>query len=767
MEPESRASIGLYGIDESWQTTESRLPGFSSSHQPTAYGDDEPLIPEDWITDVATIHPASDNWVCFALSDGAGGWQHKWCRGHDVLCTLQRMKAKPDFTTRNIYVSQLEFAERKRTVNSVASMNVSFLDLDGKLARNQTPEEWREVVLSHCRRYAIPEPNDMVFTGNGIHVKWIYTRPASRGQLGRWSLVERLLFSQFEELGADAKSLDAARVLRVPGTFNCKPGTEDNRVRVVHHSEATYTFEEFAARVEASIPVNAESFKACIAEFEKSRRVAVPEPELPDCQNSEAEIELAEEDWLINMLVQHNPRDTWVNLSCDDLGLSHWLQTYELHDTLKRLDFNQGWTMALSEFTEKSRVENRLAIAYIPCNFVVLPRCPGATVEEKSENIKQRCREYRDVGIPEPNQFLTVGDTLIAEWSYDKVLPGRAVSRWSRTQEFLCRHFECWGAMDDPENLKATAYLPIPGFKGADGATARLAYHASEIRYSFDSLARTVLNFSQQAVKEYKAGKAEEKARKRIESKPQIWNSRDFTHVARRRYHDILHLLELRKDSLGNVRQGCREKCLFWAMNFAIQAGEVMPLNFDSYAQSLIDFSGPRFRSECGVRVLTTLKRKLDKGEKTYHATDRKLIKELCITEEEQHEMQTLRVDKQKKAKKERIPRPQWLSEHPQERNKPWETEGVCRSKFFKDRKAAREAAAAERRWRTAQRRRAIQWIKERQAQRVRTNQRWGLKKYSSRGQVSTYIMRGGFRGGLTNTWLGVMVRFARRERGP
>ena len=723
-------SVNLQKGMDNRQTAKNCPADSVSCPQPITYGGDEPLIPEDWITDVAAIHPATGNWICFALSDGAGGWKHKWCRGNDVLCTLQRLKARPDFTERNIYVSQLEFAERKRTVNAVAAMGVSFLDLDGKLARNQTPEEWREVVLAHCRRYDIPEPNDMVFTGNGIHVKWIYTKPASRGQLGRWGLIERLLFSQFEELGADAKALDAARVLRVPGTFNCKPGTEDNRVRVVHHSEATYTFEEFAARVEASIPVNAESFKACIAEFEKSRRAAEPEPELPDCQNSEAEIEQADEEWLLSTLHQHHPRDTWVNLYCESLGQSLWVQTYELHDTLKRLDFTQGWTMALSEFTEKSRVESSFGVACIPCNFVVLPRCPGETIEEKAANIRQLCREYRDVGIPEPNQIITVGDTLIAEWSYDQVLPGRAVSRWSRTQEFLCRYFECWGAMDDPENLKATAYLPLLGFKSADGATARLAYHAPVVQYSFDKLARAVLNFTQQAVKEYKAEKAEEKARKRIESKPQIWNSRDFTHVARRRYHDILHLLELRKDSLGNVRQGCREKCLFWAMNFAIQAGEVMPLNFDSYAQSLIDFSGPRFRTECGVRVLTTLKRKLDKGEKTYHATDRKLINELCITEEEQHAMQTLMANKQRKTKKERIPRPQWLAEHPQERSKPWEAEGVCRSKFFKDRKAAREAAERMRRWRAAQRRRAIQWIKERQAQRVRTNQRWGLKKY-------------------------------------
>ena len=610
----------------------------------------------------------------------------------------------------------------------------------------------------------------MVFTGNGIHVKWIYTRPASRNHLERWSHIERLLFAQFEELGADAKALDAARVLRVPGTVNCKPGTMDNRVRVIHHSPAIYTFEEFAAKVEASIPVNADSFKECLDDFQKSGKAAEPEPELLDCftLNSEAEIKRTEEDWLLNTLVQHHPRDTWVNLSCEALGQSLWVQTYELHDTLKRLDFNQGWRMTLSEFTEKSCAEHRLAVAYIPCNFVVLSRCPGATVEEKIENIKQRCREYRDVGIPEPNQFLTVGDTVIAEWGYDEVLPGRAVSRWKVTQEFLYRHFECWGAMDDPENLKATAYLPLPGFKGADGATAKLAYHAPEIRYSFDSLARAVLNFSQQAVKEYKAEKAEEEARKSMEQKPRFWGNGDFKHIARRRYNDISHLLEMRKDSSGNVLPGCREKYLFWAMNFAIQAGEVTPQNFDSHAQSLIDFCGPRFRSECGVRVLTTLKRKLGKGEKTYSATDRKLIKELEITEAEQREMVTLRADKSPKAKRERTPRQKWLAAHLQERTAPWKKMGISRRKFFKDKKAAREAAERERRRRDAQRQKVQKWMEARQVRHSTVNlPMWMIRRNTHYALVSSYIMMRASIKSLTKYRYRLKGRFRRRERGP
>ena len=770
MEPESRVSIGLQGIEWTWQTTKSSLPDSLAIHQPAAHETDD--IPDDWFDwydEAMALHPANDNWVCIASSKG-GDWSHSWCRARNLISTLSRISRTADFLTRDIYISQLEFSERKRTVNAVAAMNVSFLDLDGKLARNQTPEEWRDVVLEHCRRYAIPEPNEMVFTGNGIHVKWIYTQPASRSHLERWNCIERLLFVQFEALGADAKALDAARVLRLPGTVNCKPGTEDNHVRIVHSSPAAFTFEEFAAKVEASIPVSEESFKACLEEWEKSHKATGPDPESLDCftQNSGADIERAEEDWLLNTLVQHHPRDTWVNLSCEALGQSLWVQTYELHDTLKRLDFNRVWTMALSEFTEKSRAEHRLAVACIPCNFVVLPRCPGTTVEEKIENIIQHCREYRDVGIPEPNQFLAVGDTLIAEWAYDEVLPGRAVSRWNRTQEFLCRHFECWGAMDEPENMKATAYLPLPGFKSADGETARLAYHAPEIQYSFDTLATAVLHFSQQAVKEYKVEKAEEKARKSSEQKPRFWSNGDFRQIARRRYNDISHLLEMRKDDSGNVRQGSREKCVFWAMNFAIQAGEVTPLNFDSHAQSLIDFCGPRFRSECGVRVLTTLKRKLEKGEKTYHATDRKLIKELGITEDEQHEMLTLRADKSPKAKKERTPRQQWLEAHTQERNAPWKKQGISRRKFFKDKKTAREAAERELRRREARRQKVQGWMEARQIQRNTVNILiYIIRRNTYRALVSSYIMSAPREGVLKKYRYRVKGGFRKSCRGP
>ena len=107
--------------------------------------------------------------------------------------------------------------------------------------------------------------------------------------------------------------------------------------------------------------------------------------------------------------------------------------------------------------------------------------------------------------------------------------------------------------------------------------------------------------------------------------------------------------------------------------------------------------------------------------------------------------MLTLRADKPKKEKKERTPRAQWLAAHPQERTAPWKQQGISRSKFFKDRKVAREDAEKKQRWREALRKQADQWLKARQVRRSVNMPIWIIRKNTDkthpRGQVCSYIM--------------------------
>ena len=165
---------------------------------------------------------------------------------------------RPDFNSNDIYDSQAEYlSSGSREVNKVYSVRASYLDLDGKYAEEHkdiTPEDWVRVIIVHCEAKKIPVPTIMVFSGNGIHVKWLYKEAVTGENLKKFERLEKKLQKLFAELGADIKATDLARVLRVPGTKNCKPETIDRDVRVVNLTSETYDFEEFLAVIDDLVP---------------------------------------------------------------------------------------------------------------------------------------------------------------------------------------------------------------------------------------------------------------------------------------------------------------------------------------------------------------------------------------------------------------------------------------------------------------------------------------------------------------------------------
>ncbi|MBQ6001827.1 MAG: hypothetical protein IJL18_03125, partial [Synergistaceae bacterium] len=315
---------------------------------------------------------------------------------------------------------------------------------------------------------------------------------------------------------------------------------------------------------------------------------------------------------------------------------------------------------------------------------------------------------------------------------YQSVLTGLALSRWQDTQEFICRHFEDWGAMDDREYLKATALLPVPGFE-YDGEIARLEYSELTKRYTFNRLAKAVLHFSQKEVEEYRKRKAEEKAERErargkvtgkitlseevsarllnapndnysdsdndnysdtdsgdsgsssvSEVKASKYKKMNFQMMAEMRYMDIIHWLDLQRGYDGEVPQNVRELCVFWALVFAKQAGLIKTwIEFEEKAEELILFCGYQFSKECTVKTLKSA------YTKEYHATTNYLIQVLQITPEAQKQMKVLCVGVRATAKK-RQPRAEWLAEHSQEREKPWEALGISRATYFNWKRAGK-----------------------------------------------------------------------------
>lgn len=680
------------------------------------FSEENSELVREWLVDILKIHQAGQNWVCFSFFDEKRTWNNRWVKAFEVRKFLMNLVRKPEFNSCDFYVSQGEFFDRNdRHVENLASIKACFVDLDYKIlaeyrpeiSENPTPEAWEELVKSHCEKFKIPLPNDIVFSGGGVHLKWIFEKAVSRAELPLWQYSQNLLLAQFKTLGADPQSSDGARVLRLVGTLNHKENSivKDRNVRVIDReffSKNKISFREFLDGLEKSQPGNPEDFDKVKADRQKTlaqlslKEAAMLRPASERKIDFESpEFKKADEYyWLENTLRHHKLHATYI--AAEISGVTKWIETYQLHQTLRLIYGTPNLKLSLSELKGQELIEKKEALEWIPCSYVVLSRCPGETFEEQKENIFARCREYRGKGIPEPNQIIRIGKTLLVEWTYQSVLIYKALSRWQIVQEFLCRHFEDWGAMDNPEYLKATALLPVPGFV-YDGETASLEYSDLRKFYTFHRLANAVLNFSQKEVEEYKKQKTAEKAKREAKQKitPKVavpekaieklkaknpaakFKFGDWKAMALMRYMDIINFLDLQRGADGEIPQNTRELCCFWALVFARQAGMITTYEeFKAKAEELIKFCGIEFMSECFVATLKSA------FWKHYSAKTDSLIARLRITPESQKHMKVLLYGIRTPVKK-RQPRAEWLAEHSQEREQRWKKLGISRTKYF------------------------------------------------------------------------------------
>lgn len=632
--------------------------------------------------DVLQIHPANDNYyriessytvpkcVCVSLKKENEAWRQIFVSPFSLERKLTELWLRPDFCNYNIYVSQAVFwgNNRGRKIENVASLGVSFLDIDGKFAKEHkdlTPEEWADLIIEECRAKAIPLPNIIVFSGNGIHVKWLYKTAVTREKLNRWERLQKKLWKLFEDFGADPQAKDAARVLRVPGTKNCKPETLDRDVRVVKFNPERCEFEELEARLNELLPTDEDNLQ------DAPETIAIPEAETPAscfCVKNEM------------------------------TGVTEFVKTQEMTEYLSRQDKTHVLRRSIAEFWKPELN----AVRRIYCNYAVLSseKVPGENLEEQAANIRRHCAEYwNGLGFQEPNGIMSFNGKLIVVWKYilSDYLPRKALPRWKRTQEYICYHFADWGARDEAEYQEVTALLPIAEFTG--NASEMIT---SAARYKFDDLARQILRYSQKETKDYKKKQAEEKAKAKEDLKTLAKTKRKFKTkkghteafdgMAGRRFADILRLIKLRKDTRGEVPEGHRELSVFWGMNFAAQAGIVSDQkDFDALTQKLIDENGLQFRRESDIRQFNSLRERFIRQDRElYKALTGTLIDQLGIKPSEQEELEVLREfpKKEKKASEPKAPSLESL--------KLWELEGISRRTWYRRRKAEREALKKE-----------------------------------------------------------------------
>ena len=139
----------------------------------------------------------------------------------------------------NIWCSMADFSPgTSREAENALSLKTFWLDRDAH-GPCQTPDDAFGAVYAFVAAAGLPNPDYMHMTGHGAHAFWVLPEPISKAE---WQPVANDLqeLAKRMNLGADPITADAARILRVPGTYNFRD--PDNPIEtVLHEGKAGYT----------------------------------------------------------------------------------------------------------------------------------------------------------------------------------------------------------------------------------------------------------------------------------------------------------------------------------------------------------------------------------------------------------------------------------------------------------------------------------------------------------------------------------------------
>lgn len=169
--------------------------------------------------------------------------------GHvDVYTALASFKMA-DVTAKTVSGRDRRFSKPTRTQANVSAIKCLYLDLDVSQDLNKNAYRDQDEALTGLVQFVrdarLPAPNLVVASGGGgFHVYWVLDRPLS---LQIWqplanALAEATKPERHNLLCDRQVTVDGARILRVPNTFNWKTGLP-LPVTIIRSSPENYTYE--------------------------------------------------------------------------------------------------------------------------------------------------------------------------------------------------------------------------------------------------------------------------------------------------------------------------------------------------------------------------------------------------------------------------------------------------------------------------------------------------------------------------------------------
>ena len=164
---------------------------------------------------IKRLHRDSKGWITLAEILKGKFKQHHY--------KLEQL-LKKTFGDKDCYISQNTFYKPSRRLENIKEIKAIYSDLDVLTKTKFTIEQILIRLEEEVFGTLLPKPNLIINSGRGLHLVWLIN-PVPYKALPLWNAVQDYFYKQLKDLGADRKSLDATRVLRLIGTENSKSNT--------------------------------------------------------------------------------------------------------------------------------------------------------------------------------------------------------------------------------------------------------------------------------------------------------------------------------------------------------------------------------------------------------------------------------------------------------------------------------------------------------------------------------------------------------------
>ncbi|MVX65718.1 helix-turn-helix domain-containing protein [Clostridium chromiireducens] len=181
----------------------------------------DPKLKDEAVKNISILHEGDDGYIAIAAKK-----DKEYIQYHYKVNDLTYNIGKAISLDANIYMTPNSFFMPKRKIENIRKLNALYIDIDYyNIEKLRTYDHERILAILENDYFGqdVPEPSFAIFTGNGLAVYWLI-EPVPIKVLPLWNAIQKHFLDKLKNMGADSKSIDGARIMRLAGSINDKTG---------------------------------------------------------------------------------------------------------------------------------------------------------------------------------------------------------------------------------------------------------------------------------------------------------------------------------------------------------------------------------------------------------------------------------------------------------------------------------------------------------------------------------------------------------------